>query len=422
MNEEFLQFIWKNSLFQTTKLKTVQGQRVTVVNPGKLNSDAGPDFFNASIKIEDTLWAGNVEVHLRSSDWLLHGHQSDPAYNNVILHVVLENDKEVFMQNGLPLPSLILPVKKEIDENYQELISEKSWPACHRNVGNVDEIFRFVAFDSLLIERLQNKTDSILRLLNENKNDWSEIFYQLLARNFGFKTNALPFEMLSRRTPLAVLAKHKTNLFQLEAILFGQSGMLNEQLLGDEYFLQLREEYSYLAKKYGLKGMESYLWKFMRLRPANFPTLRIAQFASLLHKSESLLSKLTEENEINKIFDFFNVKASVYWDTHYRFNQPTPLREKWLGESSRNTIIINTVVPFLFVYGERNNKKELKQRALDILESLPPESNSIISRWDNFGVQARNSFDTQALIQLKNEYCDFKKCLHCLLVTKVINQ
>jgi hypothetical protein len=422
MTEEFLQFIWKNSLYTTSNLKTAHGQKIQVINSGKLNSNAGPDFFNASIKIGDQLWAGNVEVHLRSSDWLVHGHQTDPAYNNVILHVVLENDKEVFLPNGLPLPSLILPVKKEISENYQELINEKSWPACHRNVGKVDEIFRFVAFDSLLIERLEKKTESILRLLNENKNDWSETFYQFLARNFGFKINALPFEMLARRTPLSVLAKHKTNLFQLEAILFGQSGLLNEQLLGDDYFLKLRDEYSYLSKKYGLKGMEGYLWKFMRLRPANFPTLRIAQFAALLKKSESLLSKLTEEIEIKTILELFDVKASEYWNTHYSFNQPTPAKEKRLGESSHNTIIINTVVPFLFIYGERQNKKELKQRALDLLESLPPESNSIISRWNNFGVQARNSFDTQALIQLKNEYCDPKKCLHCLLVTKVIDR
>jgi hypothetical protein len=422
MTEEFLQFIWKNSLYVTSDLKTIQGQKVKVINPGKLNTDAGPDFFNASVKIGDTLWAGNIEVHLRSSDWLAHGHQTDQSYNNVILHVVLENDKEVFLPGGLPLPSLILPVKKEIDKNFHELLNEKNWPACHRNVGKVDEIFRFVAFDSLLIERLQNKTDSILRLLNENKNDWSETFYQFLARNFGFKTNALPFEMLARKTSLAVLAKHKTNLFQLEAILFGQSGLLNEMLLGDEYFLQLRDEYSYLSKKYGLKGMEGYLWKFMRLRPANFPTLRIAQFAELLHNSESLLSKLTEEKEIKTILDFFNVKASGYWDTHYRFNQSTSERIKWLGESSRNIIIINTVVPFLFVYGERNNKKELKQRALDLLETLPPESNSIISRWNSYGVRAKNSFDTQALIQLKNEYCDPKKCLHCMLVTKIIDQ
>jgi hypothetical protein len=422
MTEEFLQFIWKNNLYNTSDLKTVQGQPIKVFNPGKLNTDAGPDFFNASIKIGDTLWAGNVEVHRRSSDWLVHGHQNDQSYNNVILHVVLENDKEVFLPGGLPLPSLILQVKKGIGENYFELINEKNWPACYRNVGKVDDIFRFVAFDSLLIERLQIKTDSILRLLNENKNDWSETFYQFLARNFGFKTNTLPFEMLARKTPLAVLAKHKTNLFQLEAILFGQSGLLNEQLLGDDYFLHLRDEYSYLSKKYGLKGMEGYLWKFMRLRPANFPTLRIAQFAALLHNSESLLSKLTEEKKIKTILDFFDVKASGYWDTHYRFNQSTSSRVKWLGDSSRNTIIINTVVPFLFVYGERNNKKELKQRALDLLETLPPETNSIISRWNNFGVRAKNSFDTQALIQLKNEYCDPKKCLHCMLVTKIIDQ
>ncbi|HNW49454.1 MAG TPA: DUF2851 family protein [Prolixibacteraceae bacterium] len=422
MSEEFLQFIWKNSLFPRMGLFTTRGEPVEIINPGKLNTDAGPDFFNASIRIGDTLWAGNVEIHLRSSDWLLHGHQNDLSYNNVILHVVLENDKEVFLFNGSPIQTLILPVKPEIRKNYQELMNEKDWPACHRNVGQVDEIFRFIAFDSLLIERIEQKTEGIVRLLAENKNDWSETFHQFLARNFGFKTNALPFEMLARMTPLSVLAKHKNNLFQLEAILFGQSGLLNEQLLGDDYFLKLRDEYSFLAKKHGLKGIDSYLWKFMRLRPANFPTIRIAQFAALIHRSESLLSKLTEEKEVKTILDFFDVKASEYWDTHYRFNQTATKMVKWMGKASRNTIIINTVVPFLFVYGERNNKKELKQRALDLLESLPPESNNIIKRWNELGIVTRNSSDTQALIQLKNEYCDRKKCLHCLLATKIIDR
>lgn len=422
MSEEFLQFIWKNSLFSQTGLTTVNGLPVKIVHPGKLNTDAGPDFFNASIKIGDTLWAGNVEIHLRSSDWLLHGHQNDPGYNNVILHVVLENDKEITLPNGISLPVLILPVDDHLFENYRELLSEHNWPACHRNISSIDAIFRFVAFDALLVERLSGKTLSIEKLLNDNRNNWNETFHQLLAKNFGFKTNALPFEMLARCTPLSILAKHKKNLFQTEAILFGQSGLLNEELLGDDYFLNLRDEYSYFSKKYQLKGMESYLWKFMRLRPANFPTIRIAQFASLVHQSESLLSRLVEESNPKRVLDFFNVKASPYWDCHYRFNLLSPIGEKHLGESSRNNIVINTIVPFLFVYGERNNIPELKQRSLDLLEMLPPESNSIIKRWIEIGIPARNAFDSQALIQLKNGYCEPKKCLKCMLSTKVIDR
>jgi hypothetical protein len=422
MSEEFLQFIWKNSLFSQTGLTTTQGQPVLIINPGKLNTDAGPDFFNASVKIGDTLWAGNVEVHLRSSDWLQHGHQNDSAYNNVILHVVHENDKTITLPNGMPLPSFILPVKKEHFENYNELLSEHSWPACSRTIATIDEIFRIVAFDGLLVERLSEKTLAIEKLLNDNLNNWNETFHQLLARNFGFKTNAQPFEMLARYTPLSILAKHKKNLFQTEAILFGQSGLLNEELLGDDYFLNLREEYSFFSKKYHLKGMEGYLWKFMRLRPANFPTIRIAQFASLINQSESLLSKLIDENDLKKILAFFDVKASPYWDSHYRFSLPSPEGVKQLGEISRNNIVINTVVPFLFLYGERNNIPELKQRSLDLLEVLPSESNSIITRWGKVGIMAHSAFDSQALIQLKNNYCEPKKCLKCMLSTKVIDR
>jgi len=422
MSEELLQFIWKNGLFPKDGLATTQGQPVLIIAPGKLNTDAGPDFFNASIKIDDTLWAGNVEIHLRSSDWLQHGHHTDQAYNNVILHVVLENDKEIALPNGMSLPALKLPVKDQLFENYNELLAEHSWPACHRSISKVDEIFRLVAFDALLVERLTDKTRVIEKLLNDNTNNWNETFHQLLARNFGFKTNALPFEMLARCTPLSILAKQKKNLFQLEAILFGQSGLLNEELLGDDYFLNLREEYSYFSKKYQLKGMEGYLWKFMRLRPANFPTIRIAQFAALINQSESLLSKLIEESDPKKILDFFDVKASPYWDSHYRFSVTSPEGVKHLGEASRNNLVINTVVPFLFLYGERNNIPELKQRSLDLLEELPAELNRITKRWAEIGIKGKSAFDSQALIQLKNVYCDHQKCLNCHLATKVIDR
>ncbi|HKM93967.1 MAG TPA: DUF2851 family protein [Prolixibacteraceae bacterium] len=420
MPEEFMQYVWKYQLFSNEKLQTTDGDQVTVINPGTWNFDAGPDFFNASVKIGDTTWAGNIEVHGKSSDWLRHNHQTNEAYNNVILHVVLENDVSISLPNGQRLPALQMQIAPNVAKNYKQLLAENEKPACHNYLESIDPIYIRSTIDSMLVERLQGRTITIEGIMALNKNDWNETFYQLLARNFGFKVNALPFEMLSRSLPLRVLAHHTGNLFQTEALLFGQSGMLNEQLLGDDYFIELRNEYSYLANKYKLKGMEGHVWKFMRMRPANFPSLRIAQFAALVHRSKSLLSKLIECNSPNEIIDHFRVKASGYWDTHYRFNQPSIKQVKNLGESSRNNIIINTVVPFLYIYGDRNNKPELKSRALVILELIAPEQNQIISTWDKYGVKAESAYDTQALIQLRNGYCEPKKCLRCPIGAKVI--
>jgi hypothetical protein len=272
-----------------------------------------------------------------------------------------------------------------------------------------------------MIERLENKTSEILKRLEENKFNWNETFYQSLARMFGFKVNALPFEMLSKAVPLSVIAKHKNDLFQIEALLFGTSGLLNDELIGDDYFLRLRSEYSFLYKKYNLKPIGSYLWKFMRLRPRNFPTIRIAQFAALIHRSEALFSKIIEVDKLSQLSELFNVCASDYWDTHFRFNLPSVKRKKELGMVSVQSLIINVVVPFLFVYSETQTKPGLKDLALDFLEDLPPEGNSIVSNWQRLGLSVRSAFETQALLQLKNLYCDQKKCLNCQLGNKLVN-
>jgi hypothetical protein len=420
MTEEFLQYVWKHQLFQKDGLQTIQGDQIEILNPGSWNYDAGPDFFNASVKIGPTVWAGNVEVHKKSSDWLKHKHQTDDAYNNVIMHVVVEHDVDLSLPNGNPLPVMVMNVDQTALKNYEILLGESHKPACYKHLSSIDPIHIRLSIDALLIDRLQSRVVDIEKVLQQTKNDWNETFYQLLSRNFGFKVNAVPFEMLARSLPLRVLAHHAGNLMQTEALLFGQSGLLNEQLLGDDYFLELRNEYSYLSQKYALKGMESHLWKFMRLRPANFPPVRIAQFAALLHRSKSLLSKLVESESPKAILDHFHVKASDYWDTHYRFNQATNKQVKWLGESSRNNLLINTVAPFLYIYGERNNKPELKSRALTMLELIAPEKNQIIALWENLGIKAESAFDTQALIQLKNNYCDTKKCLQCRVGARII--
>ena len=272
-----------------------------------------------------------------------------------------------------------------------------------------------------MIERLENKTLEILSRLEQNNNDWNETFYQMLARMFGFRTNAIPFELLARTSPMHVLAKHKNNLFQLEALLFGNAGMLNNQLLGDDYYLGLRNEYSFLYKKYKLKGIESHLWKFMRLRPVNFPTVRISQLAALIHRSNGLFSKILEIDCVENLKDLLRVKASDYWDKHYNFNKKSKSNTpKELGDAGAGILIINVVIPFLFVYGEKMNKIFLKDRALNFLENLPPENNSIIRKWHNLGINARTSFESQALLQLKNCYCETKKCLNCHIGVKLV--
>jgi len=419
--EEFLQYVWENKWFESGSLSTVAGERLKILQTGKRNTDSGPDFFNARIKLDDTVWVGNVEIHKKSSDWNNHNHHVDSAYDNVVLHVVEIDDQPVLRRNGEVVPTLVLKYPAHLKSNYQTLLDAKTWIACENQFHKIDPLLLQLGFNRLMIERLENKTNDILTRLQQNNNDWNETFYQILARMFGFKVNALPFELLAKSLPLQILAKHKNNLSQLEALLFGNSGLLHEELIGDDYFLALRDEYSFLHKKYGLKGIEGHLWKFMRLRPGNFPTVRISQLAALVHRSNGLFSKILEMEKLDDISELFKVKASGYWNEHYRFNKPSPRNsKKEMGENSINTLIINVVIPFLFVYGELQNKTVLKNRALDFLEQLPPESNSILKKWAELGIEGRSAFETQALIQLKNNYCDRKKCLNCQIGVKLV--
>jgi len=420
MNEEFLQFIWEHGLFNRNNLLTIDGKPAEVIHVGQPNTDSGPDFFNARIRIGETTWAGNVEIHQKSSHWYRHHHNVDAAYDNVILHVVETFDLPVKVKNH-ELPTLVISYPSELLKNYEQLLKSERWIACEDKLSEVDPFILRFWFSSLMIERLQSKTGDILVLLEQNKNNWNDTFYQLLARNFGMKTNALPFELLARSLPLQILSKHKNDLFQTEALLFGQSGLLNESLLGDDYFLSLRKEYSFLYKKYGLSGIESHLWKFMRLRPINFPTIRIAQLAALINHSSALFSRVLETENLGELRKLFDVSASEYWDTHYNFNKISKdNHRKTLGESAFNNLVINTVVPILFVYGDQHMDQAMKDRALALLENLAPESNQIIRKWNSLGIECRSAFETQALLQLKNSYCTDKKCLNCQLGAKII--
>ena len=421
--EEFLQYIWENKLFSTENLLTTSQENINIIDVGRRNTDSGPDFFNARIKIDDTIWAGNIEIHKNSSDWKKHKHHTDKAYNNVILHVVEKDDQPVKRENKKIIPTLLLNYPKRLQTNYQNLLNAKSWIACQNQFHKINPVILQLGFNRLMIERLEDKTNEILERLDQNKNDWNETFYQVLAKMFGFKVNALPFELLAKSLPLKILAKHKSNLHQLEALLFGNSGLLNNQLLGDDYYLNLRNEYSFLYKKYKLSGVESHLWKFMRLRPGNFPTIRISQLAALIHRSQGLFSKIIEIENIENLKDLFKVHASEYWNSRYNFNKLSKRNsKKELGEKSINTLIINVVIPFLFVFGEKQNKHHLKNRALEFLEQLPPENNSVITKWKELGVNSRSAFETQALLQLKNIYCEKKKCLNCQIGVKLIKK
>ncbi|HEY3370933.1 MAG TPA: DUF2851 family protein [Prolixibacteraceae bacterium] len=420
MKEDFLQFIWKHGLYLTDKLETTDGEPIEIISPGQSNYDSGPDFFNARVRIGQTSWAGNIEIHQKSSHWYQHKHDSDAAYDNVILHVVEVHDKNVQVKSHR-LPTFILSYRDEILNNYEHLLKSNHWIACQERLPQVDPFILRFWFSALMIERLESKTGEIVKLLEQNKNNWNETFYQLLARNFGMKTNALPFELLAKSLSLNLLSKHNNDLFQIEALLFGQSGLLNETLLGDDYYLSLRKEYSFMYKKYGLSGMESHLWKFMRLRPINFPTIRIAQLARLLHHSSALFSHILETENLDELRQLFKVTASSYWDTHYRFNKPSgESRPKALGELAFNNLVINAIVPMLFVWGDQHMDQGMKDRALLLLEKLDAEDNQIIRKWNEAGIESRTAFETQALLQLKNNYCDQKKCLNCQLGAKII--
>lgn len=420
MKEDFLHFIWEHKLFLNGSLSTVDGEPLQIINPGKHNQHAGPDFFDARIKIGETLWAGNIEIHINASDWNKHGHQNDPVYRNTILHVVVVPDVSVFNDLGAIVPALALEWPQWIERNYEMLIKSHDWIGCASKLYQVDP-FRIKFFlNGVVVERLKQKIDTIQNLLTATKQDWGETFYCMLARNFGLRENVLPFEMVARSLPQSVLARHHDSLFQIEALLFGQAGLLGDELFGDRYYIELRKEHRFLAGKYGLKPIEGHLWKFMRMHPGNFPTLRLAQFAALVYRSRGLFTAVMEANNLEELKKLFSLSASEYWDTHYSFNKPSVDRKKTFGNQVFSLIVINVVVPFYFLFGDNQNKLILKDRALDILEQLPAESNSAIARWAKAGITAANALESQGLLQLQRNYCEQKRCLDCTIGHKII--
>jgi len=423
MKEDFLIYIWSQRLLKP-ELKTQENENLTIIKPGEKNLDSGPDFFNSMIKLDDNIWAGNIEVHVKSSDWDKHGHTTDLAYDNIILHVVYENDKPIKRNNGEIIPCLV--IKDCFDENiintYNEFLSAKTWIACENMISNIGHFELHNWLDKLTIERLENRANNILEELDSNKFDFQETFYHKLAKGFGFNTNAVAFELLAVNTPLSILSKHRNNILQIEALLYGQAGFLNQEY-SDDYPNQLKKEYLFLSHKYNLKPMHRKLWKFMRLRPSNFPTIRISQFASFIQKSEVLITKIFETKNLQTIISLFETSSSVYWERHYQFDKKSKNKsKKKLGASSIDLLIINTIVPFTFTYGQINNIQALKDISMEWLEKTKAENNLITRNFIKNSIIPSNAFQSQALIQLYKKYCLNMRCLECRIGHKLLNE
>lgn len=410
--ENILHYVWKFKLYNNN-LKTTDGETIEVIDVGLSNSNAGPDFFNAKVKIGDKLWAGNIEIHTSSDEWDKHNHQTNKAYNSVILHIVKSANCKVYNAEGKEIPQCEISYPKEIDANYEFLIHSNIDVPCANYMGNMDA-FRLKSWmDTLLIERLERKSKDIEIFLERYSNSWDDTFYVLLTRTFGFGLNSDSFERLAHSIPLKYIQKQGDNLVQIEALLFGQAGMLECEKPLDDYHNLLCKEYDFLKGKYNLKPLDSHVFRNMRTRPSAFPQIRIAQLASLLHSSQSLFSKVTSCANVDQIRLMFHVNPSEYWQTHYTFGNTSPKKSKYLGDASLDTLLINTVAPILFAYGKYLGNEDVCERGLNFLEIINAERNSIVKYFAQLHVPINSAAHSQAIIQLKREYCEKRKCLYC---------
>lgn len=420
--EKLLHYAWKHKMFPLRPLVTTDGQAVEVIDPGLYNNDAGPDFFNAKVRIGGTLWVGNVEIHDKAAGWYAHGHDKDGRYDSVVLHVVGETGAATMTSSGREVPQMRLDVPVGVAENYRELLTEERYPPCYRVVPMLNRLTVHGWLSRLQTERLERKTADIMRRVERCGGDWEAALFVTMARNYGFGVNSDAFELWAHNVPLQSVAHHRDDLFQTEALFMGQAGLLEpesipahyrEEAEKEGYFGRLRAEYRFLANKFGLKPMDAGQWRFMRLRPQNFPHIRISQLASLYHSRRSDLSRLVECTGVEQMRGMLRTEVTPYWETHYTFGSTSCKSRKGISPSSLDLLIINTAVPMLFAYGRHRHDNRLCDRAFDLLSQLRPENNHIVRSWKQCGLEAENAGDTQALIQLKNEYCDKKDCLRC---------
>lgn len=421
MKEELLQFVWRFQLYETFSFATTDGDPIEVIHPGSTNVDSGPDFFNAKIRIGDEYWAGNVEIHNVTSDWQKHGHHTNKAYDSVVLHVVaIDDGAEVYRTTGTPVKCAVMHFDGSIEERYRQMVESDRWIACHDSISAVNPFLIRQYLERILVEKLSRKVEIVESDLRKSTRSWDDVFYKHLLRCFGFSINTLPFEMLAGVAPLSVLRKHRESLASIEAILLGQAGLL-QVTSSDAYAIQLAREYKHLKAKYALQPLDGSIWKFLRTRPQNFPTVRLAQLAALIHKHHSLFAEVVKcqsAEEFKRLLR--SAESSSYWQHHYQLGVPTKSSVGCLGEASLLLLCINLFIPFVFAYGHINGYLAMKEKALDMLQTIPPERNSIIERWQMLGMPVESAFDTQALLFLKKEYCDTKQCLRCTIGKKVL--
>lgn len=409
-----MQYVWQHRLWVSQSMFTVDGRKVQIIDPGRLNTDAGPDFFNAKVKIDGEMWVGNIEIHVRASDWFRHHHDKDEAYDNVILHVVEKDDMAVRRSNGELIPQICMPCSPQFSEQYSRLVgSASSELPCANEIAHLPSIYLTDMISTLGYERLYSKVERIETLLQRFSGDWNEVCYVLLARSLGFGVNSDAFERLALATPLKVLAKHSDSLTAIESMLFGQSGFLDNIPDDDSYVATLKTEYQFYAHKFGLKQPTSLGWKMARMRPQNFPHRRIAVLATLIEGGFSCASKMMSAKNIDEVQQLFNVNLSGYWSSRCSFNAVGGGGTKGLGDNSIAILIINAVVPIIYAYGKLQGDEEACNRAVEMLQSLKAERNSIVELFTRAGIECKDAFTSQALIELRRQYCETRKCLYC---------
>lgn len=415
MKEDFLHYLWKFKKFDGLNLKSVQGEEITIIKTGDYLELAGPDFFNAHIEIGNQKWAGNVEIHLKSSDWYLHNHEKDAAYKNVILHVVWENDTAIFREDNTEIPVLVLKdyVSKEIIDNYNALVSPKTWISCERQLKEIDRFVFKNWQERLFFERLERKSKFINQLLEETNQDWEAVLFCLLAKNFGLNTNGNSFLQIAKAIPFSVIRKESFEVENLEALLFGTSGLLETEK-EDVYYKDLKFRYFYLLHKYQIEKIYADPLQFFKLRPDNFPTIRLSQLASLYHRHQNLFSKIIDLKSIGEVYRLLNISASSYWQNHYQFDKESPNKSKMLSKPFIDLVVINTIIPLQFAYSNIRGES-IAEDLIDFINEVDSEKNAIIDKFNSFGIKSQSAFESQALLELKNEYCERKACLKCAI-------
>lgn len=421
MQEDFLHYIWKHKKLEISNLKTQNNEQVSILKTGEHNHNTGPDFFNAQLKIGNQLWAGNVEIHVKSSDWYLHNHETDSNYDNVILHVVWEHDTAIFRQNNTEIPTVELKnyVSNQALNNYLKLFNNsQKWINCENDFVSISSFTMSNWLERLYFERLERKAKDINVILEQSKNNWEAVLFKLLAKNFGLKVNGDSFFSLANNLDFSIVRKQQSKQVGLEALFFGQTQLLSEDCQ-DPYFLELKKEYTFLKQKFNLNEIGVLPLQFFRLRPPNFPTIRLSQLATLYTTHNNVFSKIIETNNIIDFYTIFKIEASQFWQTHYTFNKESKKSKKQLTKSFIDLLLINTVIPIKFSYAKLQGKN-IDQDIVLLLEQIAPEKNSIVSKFNSLKNVADSALQSQALIQLKNEYCNKNKCLQCAIGNQLI--